>query len=83
ENFETERFFSISPKPANNMFSISIADRAIERIEIYSQTGQLISQTKSNKSQEQIDISKLPPGNYFIRAISREEGFVKKFIVLH
>ncbi|MEA3445984.1 MAG: T9SS type A sorting domain-containing protein [Bacteroidota bacterium] len=82
ENFETERFFSISPNPANNMLNISIANCIIEIIEIYNQTGQLLRKTKSNKSREQIDISALPPGNFFIRAISRDDVFVRKIVVM-
>ncbi|MCF8456996.1 MAG: T9SS type A sorting domain-containing protein [Bacteroidales bacterium] len=74
--------FSVYPNPANNLLNLSIADGILESIELYSSCGQLLSKSKSKKSQEQINISVLPPGNYFIRAISREEVFIRKFVVV-
>ncbi|MCF8456995.1 MAG: T9SS type A sorting domain-containing protein, partial [Bacteroidales bacterium] len=72
----------IYPNPARNILNLNIAVGLIDWIEIYSLTGQLLHKTESNKSQEQIDISGLPNGNYFIRAICRDAVFVRKFVVV-
>ncbi|MEA3445120.1 MAG: T9SS type A sorting domain-containing protein, partial [Bacteroidota bacterium] len=77
-----EIVFNFYPNPANNFLNIRIAEGIIKSIEIYNQTGQLLRKINSNNSREQVDISALPPGNYFIRAISRDDVFVREFVVL-
>ena len=80
ESFETEPVFSISPNPANTTLNLNLANGTLDRIEIYSQTGQLFQKAQTNKSLEQVDISGLPAGTFFIRAISRDGVFVRKFV---
>ncbi|MCF8370776.1 MAG: T9SS type A sorting domain-containing protein [Bacteroidales bacterium] len=72
----------LSPNPANNIISIKIEGDVLNTVGIYSSSGQLILKTESNKSQEQINISSLPLGNYFIRVLCRDEVFVRKFVVV-
>ncbi|MCF8371638.1 MAG: T9SS type A sorting domain-containing protein [Bacteroidales bacterium] len=71
--------FSIFPNPAKNNISISSSSE-ISIIELYSPTGQLLRKIDSDKKQETIDVSGLAPGNYFIRAIGKEDVWVKKFV---
>ncbi|MCF8370777.1 MAG: T9SS type A sorting domain-containing protein [Bacteroidales bacterium] len=74
--------FKLYPNPANNIINIKTKDGILNTVDIYSSSGQLLQKTKSNKTQESIDISGLPPGNYFLRAITREGVFVRKFVVV-
>ena len=73
--------FSIYPNPAKDNITIS-APSEITKIELYSPTGQLLRKININKKQETLDISGLAPGNYFIRAIGKEDVWVKKFVVV-
>lgn len=73
--------FTISPNPAKNRLVVHSSVNLMS-IEIFASTGQLLQKQKSSKGNKQINISSLPPGNYFIRAISQEEVFVKKFVVV-
>ncbi|MEA3445982.1 MAG: T9SS type A sorting domain-containing protein [Bacteroidota bacterium] len=79
---ENSNGFSIFPNPANNILHIKYKNATLIFIEIYSISGQNLRRKKSNKNREQIDISALPPGNYFIRAISRDDVFVREFVIV-
>jgi hypothetical protein len=82
ESYEPEPGFSVSPNPANNLLYLNNANGIFESIEVYSTTGQLLREIKSAINTGKVDVSSLPPGNYFVRAISREEVFVRKFVVV-
>ncbi|MCF8373155.1 MAG: T9SS type A sorting domain-containing protein [Bacteroidales bacterium] len=81
-NEDNENRIDVFPVPALNQLNVRVPEGIITQVEIYSTTGQLLQKTISNKTQKSIDISGLPPGNYFIRAISREQVFVRKFVVV-
>ncbi|MEA3444802.1 MAG: T9SS type A sorting domain-containing protein [Bacteroidota bacterium] len=76
--------FSLFPNPAKDKLIISSSSETIPiaRIEIYNLSGQLLRNTSINKKQGTIDVSDLPPGNYFIRAIGNCDVWVKKIVVL-
>ncbi|MCF8372059.1 MAG: T9SS type A sorting domain-containing protein [Bacteroidales bacterium] len=82
ENIEPLPDILILPNPASKILDLNLTNGSLDWIEIYSQSGQLQQIIKSDNSQLQIDISGLSPGNYFIRAITREEVFVRKFVVV-
>ncbi|MCF8371827.1 MAG: T9SS type A sorting domain-containing protein [Bacteroidales bacterium] len=73
--------FQIAPNPANNKLNI-LSDHDIEEISIFNVRGEVILILSSNNIQETIDVSVLPPGYYFIRAIVKDEVFVRKFVVV-
>ena len=79
---QNQKGVNVYPVPANNQLNISVSEGVFDGFEIYSQSGQLLQKTKSKNSLEQLDISNLPSGNYFIRAIRKDEVFVRKFVVV-
>lgn len=72
---------SIFPNPAKEILNIKSIYN-LEEIQIFNISGQLVQKTISNKKQVSIDVAGFVPGNYFIRATSKEEVLVRKFIVL-
>ncbi len=69
------------PNPANNILNIQ-ADGSISSIEIMNVLGQTLLTSKGNSNREQIDISGLSAGNYFVKVVvgdgSRVLRVVKK-----
>jgi uncharacterized repeat protein (TIGR01451 family) len=69
------------PNPANNILNIQ-AEAPISSIEIMNLLGQTLLTAKGNSNREQIDISGLSAGNYFVRVVvgdgSRVLRVVKK-----
>ncbi|MCF8374619.1 MAG: T9SS type A sorting domain-containing protein, partial [Bacteroidales bacterium] len=72
---------TIYPNPSKNNITISSFSEIIT-IEFYSPTGQLLRKINSHKMRETVDVSDLPPGNYYIRAIGNKDVWVKKFVVV-
>ncbi len=65
----------IYPNPVKEKFIINTNDK-IEKVEIYSQTGQLL---KTEKSKE-INISNLPKGNYLVKIKTDKDNVTQKII---
>lgn len=84
--------FSIYPNPASNQISFQLNNESFSSgeiiyAEIYDFTGKVISKTEieNGSSIQNIDISELPNGTYFIKLIGSESGYIdsgNKFIVL-
>lgn len=71
---------SIYPNPASSILNVKNAENAT--IKVYDILGKIIL-TRSNISlQEEIEVSKLQSGNYFIKIEKDNEVATKKFIVL-
>ncbi|HET8886846.1 MAG TPA: T9SS type A sorting domain-containing protein, partial [Salinimicrobium sp.] len=77
--FNLENSIKIYPNPSNRMVNISAGNGIeIQRIEIYSITGQKLLQ---QQSENDIDISNFPEGMYFMKIYSVEGNeIVKKLI---
>ncbi len=71
----------VYPNPANNSINIS-ANSIINEICIYTQIGQLISVQNNRTKNTYINVSGFAPGNYFIRAMSKNEVLVSKFVIV-
>lgn len=69
----------IYPNPASTMINIVHAD-LYETIEIYGVNGQLISQKGIASSEEQINLSDVKEGVYFIHLIKGETKNIHKFV---
>lgn len=69
------------PNPAHNVLQIKTQNGILEYLEIYTSTGQRWQTIQVGKNQESIDVYHLLPGAYFVRAVSKKEVFVKKFVV--
>ncbi len=80
--FQPKNILHLYPNPANESMVVSGSGNELRSIEIYNLNGQRLLKQQSSKSEETIVISYLPPGNYFLRAISNNEVFVRKFVVL-
>lgn len=71
--------FTIYPNPVKDIVTISIASKAvINKINLYSVTGKLIKEIQLPKNQ--IDLSNLKSGIYFIEIISDKQKGVKKLL---
>lgn len=79
-NFDFNNAFILYPNPSNNVLNIqNINNMSISSIEIYNITGQLIMAILH--STNQIDISSLVSGTYFIKLNSNEGSAHLKFII--
>jgi hypothetical protein len=70
--------FSVYPNP-NNTGCITIKSSSeLGAIVIYNSLGDIVSQTKSNNTQDQVDISKLPAGIYTIQVQEKYSKLLKE-----
>ncbi|MBL7895432.1 MAG: T9SS type A sorting domain-containing protein [Bacteroidia bacterium] len=76
ENHELNGKLNLSPNPAHSKIVINASDK-IESVEVYDISGKLIS-THSNTNE--IDVSELTQGMYFLRMNFGNEIVTKKFI---
>jgi hypothetical protein len=78
-NTAPENSLTVFPNPAGEELKIQNAESRIEGIEIYNKLGQKV--LSMHHPSTSVDVSKLKPGVYFIRLISKEETVFRKFIV--
>ena len=76
-------FANVYPNPANTILMIELTDHGQSeyRFQIYSVTGNLIVNEKSNASQQSIDLSFFPSGIYFLKIISGDSHYSQKIIL--
>ena len=80
ENIQTG--FDIYPNPASDLLTIKLTGNVMESIEVFDNTGLLCLHQNCNSNYLQIDVSKLNPGSYTIRAKSKDKVFLEKFILV-
>ncbi|WP_298541495.1 T9SS type A sorting domain-containing protein [uncultured Aquimarina sp.] len=75
--------FKIYPNPASNILNVTVGDKSIDNVKIFSMYGQLVKEINDQGTQQQIDISNLAIGTYFIRFISDKEELIvtRKFVI--
>lgn len=78
DNSAPEKFISLYPNPTNSLIQIEIPNQSIQNVKVYNMQGSLIKQTSENW----IDFSNFPNGNYFISA-QTEKGSHSYKIVKH
>src|SRR5690606_19726727 len=78
-DFETIKVIAF-PNPANNNLNIQ-AERSISSIEIMNLLGQTLLTSKGNSNREQIDISGLAAGNYFVKVVVGDASRVLRVVV--
>ena len=73
--------FQVYPNPANNMLNIS--SDGIDKIEMFSSTGQKIfsEYISGLKENYQMDISDLPDGIYYLKLLTGEKDLVRKVLI--
>ena len=71
----------IRPNPATDHFYIEASDQPIDKVEIFTSTGQLVHVQKNVLCGESIDISFLRSGVYFVRYETSDRVGTKKLVV--
>ena len=78
---EEKEGFSICPNPATNQFSID-ADLTIKTsVQILNYNGQLVKEVHQLKHSNQIDISDLNSGIYFVNVLINDSFLTEKLII--
>ena len=72
----------VYPNLAGDFISILFSDQVKTPVEVafFNLSGRLINKVLIDPKSNQIDISNLPPGVYFIRMIVGHEAFIQKFV---
>lgn len=83
--FEKKReniLFEVYPNPTKDYLSIEVSsEKTIERLDVYSISGQLIQSIPIQKKSEKVQLNDLNSGAYMIHLISQNGRFSKKVIV--
>ena len=67
--------------PSNDLLNIGLENDQLQKIELYSVTGQLIFEKDLNINFYALNIDNYSPGNYYIRVYSQSGGVINsKFI---
>jgi hypothetical protein len=78
-NFESLEV-NLYPNPSDGILNIQ-AESSISSIEIMNVLGQLLLTSKGNSTHEQMDISGLSAGNYFVRVVVGSESGVLRVVI--
>ncbi|MBK8585629.1 MAG: T9SS type A sorting domain-containing protein [Bacteroidetes bacterium] len=68
------------PNPASDKLLIEINSGILQKITVYDLTGKLVQTFSCNTSSQELDISTLSPGLYFLDVISDQRTFRKRFV---
>lgn len=81
QDFEFSKYINIYPIPVTSILNISSKSIInIDSITIYNVLGQVVIEIPNVEKTQSIDVSKLGPGNYFIKVISDKGSSTSKFI---
>jgi len=81
KDFSFGKYFVVYPNPVNEVLNITAKeDIQLSSIQIYNVLGQLIRVISNAKNTENIDVSNLNSGNYFIKIFSDKGNSSTKFI---
>jgi hypothetical protein len=80
EDLQLNSQLSVYPNPSTNKLNIEIHSGNIQKISIYDLAGKMIKTISCQSSKQEIDISMLSPGLYFLDAISDQRTFRKRFV---
>lgn len=72
---------AVYPNPATEMLNISSQTNIISEIQIFDYLGKLIVKQSNFISNDMVDISNLPSGNYLIKLTSQNGTSIKKLVV--
>ncbi|MGY3791293.1 fibronectin type III domain-containing protein [Aquimarina sp. 433] len=78
-----DKIFTIYPNPATNVLNVTVGNRTIDNLKIFSMYGQLVREISDQGNKSQIDISNLASGTYFVRFTSDKEELLitRKFVI--
>lgn len=80
ENFNSEEI-QLYPNPANEQITISVNKGQLEKVQIYNQIGQKMTEFDCNSASKSLDISGFENGLFFL--VFPEKGITLKFIKLN
>ncbi|MFT4532845.1 MAG: cyanophycinase-like exopeptidase [Saprospiraceae bacterium] len=72
----------IFPNPTWNNLAIEKGRKEIKKVSVFSVNGKDITETSSISNNDNLDVSNLPPGIYFLKILVDEKQIVRKFIKL-
>ncbi len=75
-----DKDFTIYPNPALNTLHINSQNTPIDAIKVFSMYGVLSKEFTSKEVNNQIDVSNLAAGTYFVRITAGEQTITRKFI---
>ena len=76
-----KKTLNMYPNPSNDLLNIDLKNDQLQKIELYSITGQLIFEKDLNTNFYALNIDNYSPGNYFLRVYSQNGDVVNsKFI---
>ncbi len=75
-----DSYFSIYPNPATSELNISFDRQQSIEVELYNILGELMIK-KTIEASDNINVSNLNPGAYFVKLTSEKNSFVKKCII--
>ncbi|GGX06291.1 T9SS type A sorting domain-containing protein [Aquimarina muelleri] len=76
-----EERFKLYPNPVSGVLNISIGKTPIQNLQIFSMFGQLIHSVDNQGTKQQIDVSDLSAGTYFVRITADETIVTRSFVV--
>jgi len=81
KDFLFEKYLVVYPNPVNDVLNVTVKeDIELSSIQIYNVLGQLILVVPNPKNIENINVSNLNTGNYFIKIVSNKGNSSTKFI---
>ncbi len=71
----------IYPNPSSKLVNLQFIESVTGQVEVYSFSGKLVLKTNiGNQKKQELDITELVPGSYYLRVNSDKNVFVKKLI---
>ena len=75
-----DKRFVLSPNPVSSILNIAVGKTPIQNLEIFSMFGQLVRTVNDQGTKQQINVSNLPAGTYFVRITAEENIVTRSFI---
>jgi len=80
EEFELKNI-AIYPNPSTAIFTVSLGEAPIDKLQVYDVSGKIIFETKQAiQNQYQLDLSSASTGIYFVKILSNNQNIVKRII---
>lgn len=81
KEFDLSNNVSVYPNPASDNLNVVINGIVVEKLELLTITGQVISSKASNESKIAFDVSGLSSGVYFLKVYAEEGTTTKQFVI--
>ena len=81
--FQNISNIEIFPNPNNGEFTLHLDDNNINQVQLYvfNCSGQLVYQSKTIDKTNELNLSHIPNGSYFLRIVSDEYSIVEKILI--